>query len=210
MNTPDLTGIRIIHRAMRADLHRLRDLAEDLQAGRQRAASARAAAIAGFTERICAAIHHHHTREDEVVWPLIRRSAGTAVDLTDLSDDHAELDPLLDRVRTAARAFATGRGGAAELADALRTLAELLDEHIEEEERRIFPVIEGYVSAADWKAMEKSLGGGDPRFELAWVDQYAAPEELAHIRKVAGPVLSLLLTLLRPGHRRHRRLVFGA
>lgn len=94
-------------------------------------------------------------------------------------------------------------------ADALRTLAELVDEHIEEEERRIFPVIEEYVSAADRTAMEKSLGGGDPHFELAWVDQCAAPEGPAHIRKVAGPVLSLLPPL-RPGHRRHPRLVSGA
>jgi hypothetical protein len=29
MNTPDLTGIRIIHRAMRGDLHRLVRLTDD-------------------------------------------------------------------------------------------------------------------------------------------------------------------------------------
>ncbi|MEV7802838.1 hemerythrin domain-containing protein [Microbispora sp. NPDC088329] len=209
MDTPDLTGIRIIHRAMRGDLHRLHALTEDLDAGLHRADPARAAAIARYTQDVCAAIHHHHTREDEVVWPVIERSAGAAVDLTDLSDDHSELDPLLDRVRVTARAFADGRG-VHELAAALRTLSELIDEHIEEEERRIFPVIEKYVSAADWKEMEKSLRGGDPRFELAWVDRYSSPDEMAHIRKIAGPVLSLLLILLRPGHRRRRRLVFGS
>lgn len=210
VDTPDLTGIRIIHRAMRGDLHRLRTLADDLDAGRQRADAARAAAIARFAEEICAAIHHHHSREDEIVWPVIERSAGAAVDLADLSDDHSELDPLLERVRVSARAFADGRG-AAGLAAATRTLSELIDEHIEEEERRIFPVIEKYVSASDWKAMEKSLrGGGDPRFELAWVDRYASPEEMAHIRKLAGPILSLMLTLVRPGHRRRQRLIFGS
>ncbi|GIH64627.1 hemerythrin domain-containing protein [Microbispora siamensis] len=209
MDTPDLTGIRIIHRAMRGDLHRLRALAEDLDAGRGRADSARAAAVARYAEDVCAAIHHHHTREDEVVWPVIERSAGAAVDLADLSDDHSELDPLLDRVRTTARAFASGRG-VGDLATALRTLSELIDEHIEEEERRIFPVIEKYVPAAEWKEMEKSLRGGDPRFELAWVDRYASPDEMAHIRKLAGPILSLLLILLRPGHRRRQRIVFGS
>ncbi|MEN3539817.1 hemerythrin domain-containing protein [Microbispora sp. ZYX-F-249] len=210
METPDLTGIRIIHRAMRGDLHRLRALAEDLEAGRQRADPARAAAITRYAEDVCGAIHHHHSREDEIVWPVIERSAGTAVDLADLSDDHSELDPLLERVRVAARAFAGGRA-VSELAAALRTLSELIDEHIEEEERRIFPVIEKYVSAADWKTMEKSLkGGGDPRFELAWVDRYASPEEMAHIRRLAGPVLSLLLTLARPSYRRRQRLVFGS
>ncbi|RCG25837.1 hemerythrin domain-containing protein [Sphaerisporangium album] len=210
MDTPDLTGIRIIHRAMRGDLHRLLTLAEDLDAGRQRADAARAAAIARFTEDICAAIHHHHTREDEAVWPVIQRSAGAAVDLTDLSDDHSELDPLLDRVRLAARAFTSGRDGISELEATVRTLSEHLDEHIEEEERRIFPIIEQYVSAVDWKALEKSLQSGNVRFELAWVDQYADPDEMAHIRKIAGPILGLLLTLVRPGHRRRRRLIFGS
>ncbi|GAA4191540.1 hemerythrin domain-containing protein [Microbispora amethystogenes] len=208
MDTPDLTGIRIVHRAMRGDLHRLRTAAEDLDAGRRRADGARAAAIARYAEDVCAAIHHHHSREDEIVWPVIERSAGAAVDLADLSDDHSELDPLLDRVRVTARAFAAG-GGAGELAAALRTLSDLIDEHIEEEERRIFPVIEKYVPAADWKAMEKSLRGGDPRFELSWADRYATPDEMAHIRRLAGPVLSLLLILIRPGQRRRQRLVFG-
>ncbi|WP_244460330.1 hemerythrin domain-containing protein [Microbispora triticiradicis] len=212
MDTPDLTGIRIIHRAMRGDLHRLRTVAEDLDAGRRRADAARATALARYAEDVCAAIHHHHSREDEIVWPVIERSAGAAVDLADLSDDHSELDPLLERVRVAARAFARGggAGGAAELAAALRTLSDLIDEHIEEEERRIFPVIEKYVAAADWKAMEKSLRGGDPRFELAWADRYATPDEMAHIRRLAGPVLSLLLILVRPGQRRRQRLVFGS
>ncbi|WP_187280637.1 hemerythrin domain-containing protein [Microbispora hainanensis] len=126
---------------MRNDLHRLRALAEDLDAGRRRADPARAAAVARYTEDVCAAIHHHHTSEDEVVWPVIERSAGAAVDLTDLSDDHSELDPLLARVRVTAQAFAGG-GGAGDLAAALRMLSELIDEHIEEEECRIFPVIE--------------------------------------------------------------------
>jgi hemerythrin-like domain-containing protein len=210
VDAPDLTGIRIIHRAMRGDLHRLLALAEDLSAGRQQAGSARAAAIARFTEEICAAIHHHHSREDESVWPVIERAAGAAVDLSDLSDDHSELDPLLDRLRRAARDFANGRGAARDLAAAVRTLSELIDEHIEEEERKIFPIIEEYVSAADWKAVEKSLEGGNVRFELAWVDAYADPAEMARIREIAGPVLSLLLAVVRPGQRRRRRLVFGS
>ncbi|MEU9891040.1 hemerythrin domain-containing protein [Sphaerisporangium sp. NPDC051011] len=209
MDTPDLTGIRIIHRAMRGDVHRLLTLAKDLDAGRQQADATRAAAIALFTDDLCAMIHHHHTREDKALWPVIERSAGAAVDLTDLSDDHAELDPLLDRGRLAARAFASGRGGASEFEAAVRTLSEHLDEHIEEEELRIFPIIEQYVSAADWKALEKSLRSENVRFELAWVDQYANPDEMAHIRKITGPILGLLLTLSRPGHRRRQRLVFG-
>ncbi len=98
MTTPDLTGIRIIHRAMRGDLHRLVALTEHLVA----TTPTRAKAIAHFVGRITHTIHQHHTREDEIVWPLIERSAGAAADLNDLSEDHSLLDPLLNEADTAA------------------------------------------------------------------------------------------------------------
>ncbi|WP_240776697.1 hemerythrin domain-containing protein [Nonomuraea basaltis] len=209
MTTPDLTVFRIMHRAMRGDLHRLVKLARQIEADREHAGQARATAIAGFAADICKAIHHHHTREDEVVWPLIERSAGAAVDLTDLSDDHAELGPLLDRLRATAQGFAAGQH-VAEFGAAVRELSEHLDEHIEEEERKIFPIIEKYVSVPDWQEMEKSLRkGGDIRFELGWVDQYATPQEMAHIRKAAGLIITIMIALMRPGHRRRHRLLFG-
>ncbi|MFC6081335.1 hemerythrin domain-containing protein [Sphaerisporangium aureirubrum] len=88
--------------------------------------------------------------------------------LGDLSEDHSELDRLLERVRSAAGRFASGEGDAAGLAAAIRTVAELIDEHTEEEERTIFPVIEQYVSRADWKAMEKSLKSTDASSSPGW------------------------------------------
>ncbi|GAB1824421.1 hemerythrin domain-containing protein [Herbidospora sp. RD11066] len=205
MTTPDLTGIRIIHRAMRGDLHRLVALTEHLAA----TTPTRAQAIARFVGQITHTIHQHHTREDEIVWPLIERSAGAAADLADLSEDHSLLDPLLDEADTAARAFATG-AGAQPLHLALQRLSELLDEHIETEERRIFPVILQYVTEKDWAEAENQIRkGGDIRFDLCWVGQYATPEEMTHIRRIGGPVVTLMLALLGPGHRRRQRLIFG-
>ncbi|GAA1013451.1 hypothetical protein Aple_054330 [Acrocarpospora pleiomorpha] len=211
MTTPDLTGIRIIHRAMRGDLHRLVALTEAIGAGRTDVSPARAAAIAHFVGQIRHTIHQHHTREDEIVWPLLERSAGAAVDLTDLSDDHSTLDPLLEEMESAGRAFTANRDNIAPLAAAIRKLSELLDEHIEEEERRIFPVIAQYVTVADWERAETAIRkGGSIKFDLAWVSQYATPAELAHIRSKAGPIITLMIAMIRPGHRRRQRLIFGS
>ncbi|WP_062431138.1 hemerythrin domain-containing protein [Herbidospora daliensis] len=205
MTSPDLTGIRIIHRAMRGDLHRLVALTEHLAA----TTPTRARAIARFVGRITHTIHQHHTREDEIVWPLIERSAGAAADLSDLTEDHSLLDPLLNEADAAADAFAAG-GDARPLHLALKRLSELLDEHIEEEERRIFPVVLQYVTEKDWAEAENRIRkGGDIRFDLCWVGQYATPEELRRIRRLAGPMITLMLALLRPGHRRRQRLIFG-
>ncbi|WP_061294963.1 hemerythrin domain-containing protein [Herbidospora cretacea] len=205
MTTPDLTGIRIIHRAMRGDLHRLVALTEHLAA----TTPTRARAIAHFVGRITHTIHQHHTREDEIVWPLIERSAGAAADLGDLSEDHSLLDPLLNEADAAAKAFAAG-GDAKPLHLALKRLSELLDEHIEAEERLIFPVVLQYVTERDWAEAETRIRkGGDIRFDLCWVGQYATREEMARIRRMGGPVVTLMLAALRPGHRRRQRLIFG-
>jgi hemerythrin-like domain-containing protein len=101
-------------------------------------------------------------------------------------------------------------GAPGRMAKALTTLAALLDEHIEEEERLLFPVIAKYVSEADWQTVEDEVRkGGDIGFDLPRIGQYARPEELAELRKLAGPVLALLLRLLNRGHRRRQALIFG-
>ncbi|MER5319361.1 hemerythrin domain-containing protein [Streptosporangium roseum] len=207
--TPELLGFQITHRAMRGDVRRLADLATELVEGRQSADPARATAIAGFVTALCRGIHHHHTMEDQVLWPVIERAAGAEVDLRDLSDDHSELDPLLAEINGQAAVFATSRDASA-LVASLTRLADMLDEHIEEEERLLFPIIRKYVSVADWKRVEDAVRkGGDVRVDLPRIEQYARPEELARLRRLAGPVLALLLSMLRGGHRRRQRLIFG-
>ncbi|MGC5009237.1 hemerythrin domain-containing protein [Streptosporangium sp. DT93] len=206
---PELLGFRITHRAMRGDARRLAVLATELAAGRQSATPARASAIAAFIATLNHGIHHHHTMEDELLWPVIERSAGAEVDLRDLSDDHAELDPLLAEINGQAAAFAS-TGDASALARSLTRLADMLDEHISEEERLIFPIITRYVSAADWNTVEAAVRkGGNPRIDLPRIEQYARPEEMARLRGLAGPVLVLMLSLFRRGHRRRERAVFG-
>ncbi|GIH76105.1 hemerythrin domain-containing protein [Planobispora longispora] len=208
--TPDLLGLTIAHRAMRGDARRMAVLATELAASGRRVGPARATAISEDVAKLCKSIHHHHTTEDQVLWPVIERSAGAEVDLRDLSDDHSALDPLLAEISGHAARFAATRD-AADLAAALTRLADLLDEHIAEEERLIFPVITRYVSAADWKTVEDAARrGSDIRFDLPRVERYARPEELARLHKAAGPVLTLLLALVRPGYRRRQRLIFGS
>ncbi|ETK34153.1 hemerythrin domain-containing protein [Microbispora sp. ATCC PTA-5024] len=202
--TPNLLGFRLGHRTMRGDSRRLAETTRAIAEGRQACDARRAAAIRDYVVKLCAGIHHHHKTEDDVLWPVIVRSAGAEVDLSDLTDDHSALDPLLNEITAAA-------GDPAALAKPLARLADLLDEHIEEEERLLFPVILGHVSAGDWEQVEKAAQkGGDIRFELPRIERYVQPSEMAELRKLAGPVLVLLLALLRPGHRRRERLVFGA
>ncbi|WP_214325191.1 hemerythrin domain-containing protein [Nonomuraea sediminis] len=208
--SPNLLGIRIMHRAMRADARRLALLVEELAAGRQQADQERLRAIAEFATRLCAGIHHHHRAEDEALWPVLARSAGPEVDLDGLTEDHEALDPLLEEITDVAARLQSDTGAPASLAKSCAALADLLDEHIEEEERLLFPVILRYVSESDWQQVENAARkGGDIRFDLPRIAQYAHEDELAELRRAAGPVLMLLLRLLNRGHLRRQRLIFG-
>lgn len=181
---PNLLGIRIIHRAMRGDARRLAAVLAQLAAGEQKADEVRLRAIEEFTGKLCAGIHHHHRAEDEVLWPVIVRAAVGSVDLSELSDDHASLDPLLDDITGEAARLRTDPLAGHRLAKGLRTLADLLDEHIGQEERLLFPVIRKYVSESEWKTVENAVRkGGDLRFDLPRVEQYAEREELAELRR---------------------------
>ncbi len=203
MTTPNILGFRIAHRAMCGDARRLAKATKEIADGRRPCDPARAAAIRDFVVQFCDGIHHHHTAEDDTLWPVLVRSAGAEVDLSDLTEDHSELDPLLDEIKARA-------DDPAKLAEPLARLADLLDEHIEEEERVIFPIIQRYVSVEEWERVESEVRkGGNIRFDLPRIEQYAMPSEMAELRKLAGPVLVLLLAMLRGGHRRRQRLIFG-
>ncbi|WP_234711847.1 hemerythrin domain-containing protein [Mycolicibacterium setense] len=210
---PDLLGITLAHRAMLADLRRLTELAAAVRDRDVICTPGRARAIARYLEWLCDSIHHHHTTEDTVVWPVIRASAGNHVDLSELTDDHAALDPRLDQLRARAAAFRLSMGDrqiAALMAIELDELTALLTEHINDEELEVFPLITEHVSVADWESVERAARDGSrlsfdgPR-SLAVMTE----EERSTLAQHVGIGFRVLLSVLRLIHRRRERAVFG-
>jgi hemerythrin-like domain-containing protein len=205
----DVLGMRLAHRTMLRDAVRLPTRAEDAAAG----APVDPAALASYVRDFADSVHHHHTVEDEILWPVLVESAGPHVDLTELSDDHAALSPMLDRLRAAADGYRArpGEDTATALATALAELRDTLTEHIGEEEAAVFPVIERYVSVRDWAEVEKRIRRrAKLSFEAPRVVLAATPAELAVIRAEGGLPLKLLIALLVPRYRRRERAVFGS
>ncbi|MFJ6198036.1 hemerythrin domain-containing protein [Micromonospora sp. NPDC092111] len=210
---PNLVGFQVNHRAMRSDTRRLAELLRAVADGERGYDRRRAVPLGRYLRSLTAGIHHHHQAEDEVLWPVLARRAGAEIDLRELSDDHAALDPLLARVDELTDRFVAEPGdrtAAGRLAAALTRLRDQLDEHIEEEERLLFPVIRRYVPTADWQRVEQAVRKGSAfRFELPRMERHARPEELAELHALAGPALRVMLFLLRPGFRRREARVFG-
>ncbi|QLY31976.1 hemerythrin domain-containing protein [Nocardia huaxiensis] len=208
---PNLLGMRLAHRAMIADAARFATLTRDIAGGKTDCPASRAEAISVYLHLLCDSIHHHHSIEDEVLWPLLRTAADGAVDLRELEDDHAQLDPLLEEIRRDAQAFTRAAHGSADrLADRLRQLDALLTEHIADEENTVFPVITRYLTAEQWNRVEAAArDGAKMSFELPRMFGMCTPEEWASATAEGGIMLRLMLRVFRRGYRRRERAIAG-
>ena len=136
------------------------------------------------------------------------RARDDDVDLGGLVDDHAELARLLAEIERALPRFAADVANAGPLAAGFTRLADLLDEHIVDEEAQAFPVVLEYVSAEDFARCEEMFRRGVPPgqlllFTLPWVlDHCAAEEPEALLADLPAP----LRPVLRLGERRYARL----
>jgi hypothetical protein len=204
----DLLGIRIAHRVMRREARRYAALATAWADGSDPLTGRRRRVFGRWLEGLCLDIHHHHATEDDHLWPILERHAGAEIDLAPLSDDHAALDPVLDDLRQAFLVAAAG-GRVEPLAERLTFLADLLDEHIAEEERDMFPVILRYVPLADWTTVEQAArsGGAGVRWVLPRLVDVATPEEFALLTAAAPKPLLAVMKLLLPRYRRESRLM---
>lgn len=200
---PDLTSMYVIHRAMLADLRRL----TDLLGGTTPLQPARDEAVREYTALLLTEVHHHHANEDDVLWPIIERTAGQAVDLAPYTDDHQALAPVLDRCHTGLH------GDRRQLGRALGDLLDLLDDHIAEEESRLFPIISRFVPYEAYAWAEKQVARraslGQLTFTAPWLLRYATAEEAARLLAGAGAPLRLLVALTKGRYARRERMVFG-
>jgi hemerythrin-like domain-containing protein len=207
----DLMGFTLIHRALRSGARQLADATTAI-AGGQSCSRERGRAVVQVSRYVLHEITQHHQREDDVLWPVIVASAGDAVDLDPLSDDHTELHHVLERAQAALPGFARDPAtGAAGLARVFTELADLLDQHIAEEEAQVFPVIREHVSAADFTRCErmfrKGTSPGQLFFLVSWIADQCDDAELAAVRRTAGAPLRLMLRLGTGRYTRRRDLV---
>jgi hemerythrin-like domain-containing protein len=214
---PDLGTYHLVHVAMRRSLHDLAALATDVRDGRKQLDRRRAGAVQRVIRLVTDEIHRHHDGEERLGWPIIAASAGSAVDLGPLTDDHSVLDPMLASLRELSGRLVAGsadRATVAALASELVALRDLLDEHIEEEERELFPIIREYVSVADYESWERQLRKALPMrdvwFIVHWVAEAAGPEVTRQLLAEAELPFRVIHRVSKGRYARLRRDAFGS
>jgi hemerythrin-like domain-containing protein len=178
----------------------------------------RARVVAHHLDFVLRSLHHHHTIEDELLWPkLLVRVAEDTTSLVHLVESqHAVVDALLTEVtallpRFTARADAHDRDRMAAL---LSELHVRLIEHLDLEEARILPLAAQHLTQAEWDEMGEAGRSGTPRRELALtLGMYQCdgdPDVIAAMLAEAPPPVRVVVPLLsRRAFRKHARRVHG-
>lgn len=114
----------------------------------------RVKSVASTLVAINAALHHHHTVEDTMLWDTLserRPACGLHVEL--MKRQHGTVAVLLDRAPELIRAWRTrpGPDTSEPLAELFAEIKDILEVHLAAEEARIVPVIEQVISAGEWQ-----------------------------------------------------------
>ena len=177
---------------MTVDFARLAQVATELAAYPD---PARMAALRRYLESMSGEVASHHHVEDADVWPVLVAVGAMRPTLEELTDDHERLDPLLHR----AGQLADAERASLELARTLSDVADLLAQHVADEERDIFPLLAEHVSVDDYRRIQQRFRSNLSLrllpFVVPWVASHATPEERPALLTSAGLPLRLVLSL---------------
>jgi iron-sulfur cluster repair protein YtfE (RIC family) len=129
--------------------------------------TSRARIVAAHLRLIGTVLHHHHTAEDELVWPLLEERAPAQVSehVLCVVDQHRRVDVAhaaveAELVEWSRRATEESRD---RLAYALERLTVSLIEHMDYEEEYVVPVMEEHIGIIEWNEIVAGMTGGlDP------------------------------------------------
>jgi hemerythrin-like domain-containing protein len=192
----------LVHRVFRREFRLLPTLIRSAPAGD----TARAEVLGDHLQTLTDALEHHHTGEDELLWPVLLERITLHAELVHrMEAQHGRLHVLLDRIsELTPRWRATGAAPVRdELADVVAQASVALDEHLTDEEQEILPLVSEHVRPAEWDALNKRgqdsipknakafvflgsiLEEASPREQRMFLAQIPAPARLAW--KLLGP-----------------------
>ena len=208
----DLNGMYMAHHAFRRDLARFALAARQTpleDADVWRALAARWGQFAGI-------LHHHHTTEDDVLWPQLLEIAdaeGRAT-LEAMEAEHQQIDPLLAGCAAGFAAMAQAPDGATRdaLVHTAETARDTLSDHMRHEETAALPLVQALLPKAGWDRVEKAAGEGKGVKELVFLVPGVAdgltPAQLETAFRSVGKPFKWLLARTRGRYARTEAVAF--
>jgi hemerythrin-like domain-containing protein len=169
---PDTSGMVAVHNVFRRLFGDLPWLVEDVATDD----IARAAVLGDLFDELAAALHRHHTGEDELLWPTLlgRLDVDRGLVLR-AEEQHERVHDLLERARRQLAEFRSTASAEArtEVAATLTELDAVLCEHMADEERDILPLVEQHLTVPEWDALGDRSRASVPKdrllIQLGWM-----------------------------------------
>jgi DUF438 domain-containing protein len=202
----ELSMNQVIHAAVRRDVARTEQALRAMPDGD----GDRARQIQRGWAHLVDQLKHHHESEDALVWPYLEAQGADPALLAAMEAEHAAMAEALRTAAEAVDAVVTSptAAQAAAAADAVARTSQVVDQHLEHEEREAEPLVEQHADDPAWKAVEKQLRPRsivDAGGSLAWMQDGAGDRELAALRAtIPRPVL---FVISRVFGRRYRRQI---
>jgi iron-sulfur cluster repair protein YtfE (RIC family) len=136
----------------------------------------RAAVLADAYTELAWGLHHHHTGEDELLWPtLMQRVDADNVLVLRAEEQHQRVHELTERANELVAAYRVSASASSR--DAFATTVEELNaalcEHMADEERFILPLVEQHLTVAEWERLGERARAGTPKdrllIHLGWI-----------------------------------------
>lgn len=204
--TGTLSINQVIHAAVRRDVGRTEQALRTLPDGD----TARARQIRTAWRNLVRELTHHHEAEDEHVWPFLQSRGVDLALLEEMEAEHVAMKQALASVSTSLDSVvaAPSTFNAAAAADEVARAREVINGHLDHEERDVEGPMGGLADDEEFKAMTKKLRPASPvdaANSLAWMQDGAGQRERSSLRAaIPGPVITVLTLLLA---RRYRREV---
>jgi hemerythrin-like domain-containing protein len=158
----DSSDMLMIHNMVRREFALMPGLVGAVVAGEHD----RAQIIGDHVQAVIDLLHQHHTHEDENIWPLLLARCGESVaPLAGLMQgQHHQVATLLHQIDEALSIWrdAVTIESRQVLANLLDRLIPALKEHLSAEEDRVVPLMEQYITVAEWHPSMGSELAADP------------------------------------------------
>jgi hemerythrin-like domain-containing protein len=174
--------------------------------------------VAGHVTGITTILHTHHHGEDAQVWPALlqRGSEDVTLVIQLMEHQHARIEEMAAEVDAAVEAWR--RSATADtrdaLADALDRLIPLIKDHMRLEEQRAVPLMEKYITAAEWNTMLQAEAGDiDPEtLPLGFgMLMYEGDPDIvaAAISNMPAEVQPVIQAIATQAYAAHAELIYG-
>jgi hemerythrin-like domain-containing protein len=161
----DVRDMAIVHRTFR----NVFDESARLVRANPSPSAARVTFLADHVDFGLSMLHHHHSSEDELLFPLLlQRAPERAASTERVEQEHRQISVAVDSVSEACGAWRrrpSAETGEA-LGRALDELNDLLNQHLDDEERDVVPLAAVTLTQAEWDDMGAHSRAGIPRSKM--------------------------------------------